>query len=178
LRANQVPATLFINDRWADANRATLLDLAADPLFEIANHGTEHRPLSVSGAEVYGIEGTSDPAGVIAEVGDNQASLAEAIGEPPAYFRAGTAYYDEIAVEIANDMGLEVVGFDILGDAGATFSADQVAGALRDASAGSIALLHMNHPGSGTAAGIEQAVADLRGRGFEFVTLSEFPLAE
>jgi peptidoglycan/xylan/chitin deacetylase (PgdA/CDA1 family) len=40
-----VPATLFVNARWIEANPRQFRQLAADPLFEIANHGTEHRPL-------------------------------------------------------------------------------------------------------------------------------------
>src|SRR5262249_45224881 len=49
LRRHEVPATLFLNSRWIDANPAAFRLLAAEPLFEIANHGTRHRPLSVTG---------------------------------------------------------------------------------------------------------------------------------
>src|SRR5580692_5551571 len=40
LRRREVPATLFLNSRWIDANPAAFGRLAAEPLFEIANHGT------------------------------------------------------------------------------------------------------------------------------------------
>jgi hypothetical protein len=49
LRRERVPATLFINARWIEANPRKFRQLAANPLFEIANHGTAHRPLSVTG---------------------------------------------------------------------------------------------------------------------------------
>ena len=45
----QIPETLFINGRWIDANPALFRQLAANPLFEIANHGMLHRPASTSG---------------------------------------------------------------------------------------------------------------------------------
>lgn len=87
-------------------------------------------------------------------------------------FRSGTAYYDEVAVELANALGYEIVNFDILGDAGATYSSRQVANALLRAEAGSIALLHMNQPTSGTAEGVREAVPLLKARGYEFVLLT------
>jgi peptidoglycan/xylan/chitin deacetylase (PgdA/CDA1 family) len=50
----RVPATLFINARWIKANPRNFRQLAADPLFEIGNHGIEHRALSVIGRSAYG----------------------------------------------------------------------------------------------------------------------------
>lgn len=177
LRREQVPATLFVNARWIDANPAAAAELADDPLFELDNHGTRHRPLSVTGRSAYGITGTASVDEVIDEVLGNQHRLTELTGRAPATFRSGTAHYDEVAVEVVSQLGLEVAGFDVLGDAGGTFSAGQVAAALTGAAAGSIALLHLNQPGSGTAAGVEQAVPALRSRGLEPVRLSAYPLA-
>lgn len=48
LVTEKIHATLFINARWIDANPATFRALAANPLFEIENHGYEHRPLSMN----------------------------------------------------------------------------------------------------------------------------------
>ena len=59
LEKEEVPATLFINARWIEPNRAWFDRLAANPLFEIANHGQRHKPASVTGKSVYGIEGTN-----------------------------------------------------------------------------------------------------------------------
>jgi peptidoglycan/xylan/chitin deacetylase (PgdA/CDA1 family) len=177
LVAEQIPATLFLNKRWIDANEDLVVQLAGEPLFELANHGTEHRPLSIGGRSAYGLTGTADPAGVIEEVVINQRTITDLTGQVPAYFRSGTAHYDEVAVQIVHDLGLEVVGFDVLGDAGATFNAAQVAAAFDAAQPGSIALLHMNHPAGQTAEGVRAAVPALRERGFSFVRLSDYPLA-
>jgi len=68
LRSLHVPATLFINARWIDANPETFIELDADPLFEIGNHGMEHKPCSVNGRSVYGIEGTGNAGEVVLEI--------------------------------------------------------------------------------------------------------------
>jgi peptidoglycan/xylan/chitin deacetylase (PgdA/CDA1 family) len=176
LVAEEIPATLFLNQRWINANEDVVVQLADNPLFELANHGTEHRPLSVSERTVYGIDGTGSPARVIDEVLDNQETMQSLSGTTPVFFRAGTAYYDEVAVRIVGDLGLEVVGFDVLGDAGGTFTADQVSSALSAAEPGSIALLHMNQPAGGTAAGVRAAVANLRQAGFSFARVGDYDL--
>ena len=64
-------------------------------------------------------------------------------GKRPRLYRSGTAFYDEVAVEIANLLGHQVAGFSILGDAGATFSATEVTAALLKAVPGDIALLRI-----------------------------------
>jgi peptidoglycan/xylan/chitin deacetylase (PgdA/CDA1 family) len=174
LRRERVPATLFLNARWIDANRRELEQLAADPLFEIANHGTKHRPLSVTGRSAYGIPGTRGVAQMIDEVSVNQRLITRLTDSAPAFFRSGTAYYDDVAVRAVNDLGLQVVNYDVLGDAGATYSAAQVADAMLTSKPGSIVLAHMNRPDSGTAEGIGTALPTLSRRGFRFVRLSEY----
>jgi peptidoglycan/xylan/chitin deacetylase (PgdA/CDA1 family) len=174
LQRKRVPATLFINARWIEANPRKFSQLAADPLFEIANHGTEHRPLSVTGRSVYGIAGTASVTEVIDEVAVNQRLIIKLTGAAPAFFRSGTAYYDDVAVRVVSDLGLRVVNFNVLGDAGATFSAVQVVAAMLSSTPGSIILAHMNRPDHGTAEGIHAALPKLRRRGFRFVHLSEY----
>lgn len=176
LRQEQVPATLFINARWIDPNRTEFDRLAADPLFEIANHGFRHRPASVNGKSVYGINGTKSVSELVDEIEQNAIRIKELTGRPPRFYRSGTAYYDEIAVRIAHELGEQVAGFSVLGDAGATYSREQVRKALLGAAPGSIIIVHMNHPGGGTADGIIDAIPELRKRGFRFVRLSEMDL--
>lgn len=171
LRDANVPATLFMNERWIVENEIIFMELAGDPLFQIENHGTEHRPLSVNGGEAWGIAATASVAEVFAEIMENDETVRALTGNDMTLFRSGTAFYDEVAVELANALGYEVVNFDILGDAGATFSSEQVKNALLRANSGSIALLHMNQPTSGTANGVMEAVPLLQEQGFEFVPL-------
>ena len=176
LAQEQIPATLFINARWIDANPELFRRLAANPLFEIANHGMWHKPASTSGRSIYGIAGTKDAKELVDEIELNARKIEAITGKRPLLYRSGTAYYDELAVEIATALGHQVVGYSILGDAGATFSATQVTTALLKAVPGDIALLHMNHPESGTGAGIMATVPELKRRGFRFVRMSDYPL--
>lgn len=173
LSANHIPATLFINARWIDSNPEIFIRLASNPLFEIANHGTAHKPLSIEGKSIYGIHGTASAEEVIAEIEGNNQKIKKLTGIRPAFFRAGTAYYDEQAVAIARTLGMEIGGFSILGDAGATFSPPKVAQQLIGAHSGDIVLLHMNHPEGGTREGIIEGVNALLKEGFSFVRLSD-----
>jgi peptidoglycan/xylan/chitin deacetylase (PgdA/CDA1 family) len=172
----QIPATLFVNGRWIDANPELFRQLAANPLFEIANHGVHHRPASVSGRSVYGIAGTRNIDEVVEEIELNARRIEATSGIRPKLYRSGTAYYDEIAVQIAQELGHDVAGYSLLGDAGATWNASRVTAALLKAAPGDIVLLHMNHPEAGTGVGVMAAVPELQRRGFRFVRMSDYPL--
>ena len=171
-----VAATLFINSRWIDENYSAFMELAKNSLFEIENHGAQHKPLSVSGKSAYDIPGTKSVQEVTDEVKPSGDRIYELTGKRPKFFRAGTNYYDEIAVEIVNDLGEDAVGYSILGDAGATYSAAQIKKACLNAKPGSIIIFHMNHPEKETAEGVMQVVPALRAKGFRFVKLEDYPL--
>lgn len=173
LRTRKVPATLFLNARWIDANRAHFERLASDPLFEIANHGTRHRPLSVSGRSAYGIAGTRDAGEVYDEVAGNRDKLTALLGHPPRFFRSGTAYCDDVAARIVADLGERFAGFSVNADAGATFTPAQVRRSALTATAGSVVIGHMNHPAGGTAEGMARALPGLLAAGHRFVRLSD-----
>lgn len=173
LQQNRIPATLFINARWIDTNPDIFARLASDPLFEIANHGTAHRPLSMNGRSVYNIRGTDSAEAVRAEVEGNNAKITALTGKRPAFFRSGTAYYDEEAVKIARSLGVDIAGFAIVADAGATLGADEVARRIEGAKPGDIVIAHMNHPESGTREGVTAAIRKLQQQGFRFVRLSD-----
>lgn len=171
----QIPATLFINARWIKPNMAAFKRLSANPLFEIGNHGYQHKPASVNGRSVYGITGTKSVAALVDEIEMNAQKIESLTGKRPLFYRSGTAYYDEVSVQIAQELGSEVAGFSVLGDAGATYSRQQVKQALLSATSGDIVILHMNHPESGTAEGLIDAIPELKRRGFRFVQLSDIP---
>jgi peptidoglycan/xylan/chitin deacetylase (PgdA/CDA1 family) len=173
LRRREVPATLFLNSRWIDANPSAFGRLAGEPLFEIANHGTRHLPLSVTGRSAYGIGGTRNAGEVYDEVARNQAKLRRLLGIPPRLFRAGTGYCDDVAARIVTAMGDRLVSFSVNGDGGATFTPGQVRSTVTAAPGGSIVICHMNHPESGTAQGIAASVPYLLARGYRFARLSD-----
>ncbi len=171
LISQQIPATLFLNKRWIDANPGRAAQLAANPLFELANHGVAHKPLSVTGRAAYEIPGTGSPQEAADEVWANHERLTALLGKPPRFFRAGTAHYDDVAVAIVNELGERPVGFSINADYGATASAAQVQNAMKAGAPGAISLAHMHRPNSGTAAGMTAALPALRSAGFTFVHL-------
>lgn len=176
LRQQNVPATLFINSRWIDANYSTFIALSKIPLFEIENHGFQHRPLSVNGKSAWGIRGTRNAGEVVDEVLGNDRKIQQLTGRKPKFFRSGTAYYDEVAVKIVNELWEQAAGFNVLGDAGATYTAQQVKNACLNAGPGSIIICHMNHPEKETFEGLKQVIPELKRRGFRFVKLENYPL--
>ena len=164
-----VPATLFVNLRWIEANPDVVKDLLTEPRFELGNHGTRHIPLSVTGREAYGIAGSASASEAVAEVWECHQRLAELLGAPPRFFRSGTAHYDDVGVAIATALGGTPLGFSLNGDAGATFPAATVRSEVRSARPGGIVIAHFNRPDSGTAKGMLAAVDDLMAEGVEFV---------
>ena len=115
-------------------------------------------------------------AELVDEIEGNARKIKEMSGVRTKYYRSGTAYYDEVAVKVSERLGHAVIGFSILGDAGATYNRIQVKSALLMARPGDIAILHMNHPEGETAEGVIAAVPELKRLGFRFVKLSEYEL--
>lgn len=167
-----IPAGVFVNARWIDANPGAVEKLVATGLIDIGNHGTTHRPLSVTGRSAYGINGTTDVGAAVDEVLGCQEKLTAITGQPPRWFRSGTAHYDEVAVEIVREIGAIPVGFSVNGDAGATASAPAVAAALRGARPGDIVIAHANRPGRSTFEGFARALPGLIAGGTRFVRLT------
>ena len=173
LISRQVPFTAFLTSRWVEANPDLTDRLAACPTVEIANHGTSHLPLSVTGASAYGIPGTADAGEVWDEIMGNQIALTERTGRAPRFFRPGTAHWDDVALAIAARLGLRAAGFSINGDGGATFPADTVEAEVRRAGPGDVVISHMNQPAADTGAGYLAAVPAMLAEGAVFLTLSD-----
>ena len=176
LEKENIPATLFVNARWIDTNLETFKTLATNPLFEIGNHGLLHKPASVDGSSAYGIKGTENIGELVDEIELNARKIESITNKRPKYYRSGTAYYDDVAVKVANKLKHQVIGFSILGDAGATYTAKKVEEAFLTAKKGEIAIVHFNHPESQTREGMIRAIEKLKADGFKFVKLSAYPL--
>jgi len=175
LVAEEIPATLFVNARWIDKNPETFKVLAGNPLFDIENHGLHHLPASVNGRSAYGLKGTASVGALVEEVGVEKLQIAKLTGVSPSYFRSGTAYYDEVAVKVIHQLGQKIAGFSVLGDAGASYTAEQIERTLSLVQANDIIIAHMNHPERQTAEGFIPALRKLKEQGFRFVTLRDAP---
>lgn len=170
----KVPATLFIGGQWIEENQETFINLSNNPIFEIANHGYVHEPLSITGNTAYDIQGTENVEEVFDEIYKNQVLIKELTGDAPKYFRSGTAHYDDVAIEIIDELGLRAVNYNVLGDAGGTFSKSQISETFETAEKGSIFLFHMNQPHTDIGSGVKEGVRILKEKGFEFVQLGEY----
>ncbi|GAA4380903.1 polysaccharide deacetylase family protein [Paeniglutamicibacter cryotolerans] len=173
LRRHQVPATLFINSRWAQANRKLTAELVADPLFEIANHGTVHRPLSVNGRAAYKIPGTTSVGAAYDEVMRNQKYLQSEFGATSRFFRSGTAHFDVASASLTRKLGLIPMNFTVNLDGGATLPASAVRRAALGMRRGDVGIGHFNRPGGDTAEGIAGALPRMLDSGIRFVRLDK-----
>ncbi len=179
LRREKVPATLFFTARWIETHPTIARDLARDPLFEIEDHGTAHRPCSVSGRAAYHIRGTRNAGEAFDEITGGRDAIVD-LGAPlPRFYRPATGFFDDVCVDIARALALVPVGFAVNGDGGSGYSREDVRHAITSAPSGAVVLLHMNHPRGQTAEGVRDAVTELSRRGVSFVLLRQmFPASE
>jgi len=174
LKAENIPATIFLSGEWIDKNRVEAEYLAKEELFSIQNHGELHRPLSFSGNSAYGIDGTLSPIDALLEVEFNAERIRGLTGKKPRYYRPGTGWYEEEAKELIEEKGYKIIEFDIVsGDYTGKSSAGFIMSKILKAGNGSIVLMHLNHPDWNTKEGLELAVPELRRRGYRFVKIEE-----
>ncbi len=171
-----IPATLFVCGDWIDRNTAILKKLAANPLFEIANQGLAHKPCSVNGKSAEDMAGTRSVDEVFTEIEKNARKIESITGILPQYYRAGTGYYDEVAVRIVNALGYEAVGSNIRLPEGTELTRDNVLEAMANPAAGAIAILNSGALSRTVSSGVLESIHKLRAKGYKFVKLSDFPL--
>jgi len=164
LEAMRVPATVFVSGGWALRERAALVELARNPLIEIANHSFTHPHLT-----------RIPEPGIREELVRTQEAIAAVTGRVPTLFRPPYGEYDARVLHVAAEVGLTTVEYDLPSgdpDPRATVRS-LVEWVLRSARPGSIVVMHINHPRFPTAEALPAIVAGLRARGFELVTVSE-----
>ena len=173
---NDIPVSFFISRRWSLKNPENLnYIIKKGKNIEILNHGTQHIPLSSKGDSLYGIIGTNGLKEIYNEVEISACFFCEKIGNKPKFFRPGTAYGDEIAVQFVQSMGYKVISYSVLGDAGASFSAEKITKNITTSNSGDIILLHFNHPESDVCTAVSMAISLIKERGnTSFGKISEF----
>lgn len=177
LRKEQIPATLFVTGIWIEKNKETFAELAKDPLFEIENHGLMHRLCSTEGKTKYGVHATRNLGDVIDEMELCARRIAQLTGRRPIFFRSATAYTDELAIKVAERLGMEVVSYDILaGDAMKASGKTMSRNILNGARHGAVVIMHFNHPELQEKQALELAVPELRRRGYNFIKLEDFSI--
>jgi len=178
LRQEKIPATLFLSGLWIDANPDKVKELAADPLFEIENHGLTHHPCAIDGETKFGIKGTSGVNQAVDEIELNARKIEWMTSFKPLYYRSATATTDEGCSTIAHHLNETIVSYDLL-------SGDAVSGTpkgvikenlVRGAKDGAIVIMHMNHPEWNGYEALKEALPAWQAQGFTFVKLNMHPL--
>ena len=174
LEQDSIPATIFVTGKWLTRNRAAFAELRARPdLFEIEDHGARHLPAVDFPIQVYGLQAAGSPAAVLQEARGGSQAIAAAGGAAPHWFRGATAKYDASAMALIRGLGLEIAGYSLNGDQGASLPAAQVARRIAAAADGDVILTHINQPHRPAGAGVVAGIAALRARGVIFVRLED-----
>ena len=178
LRKEKVPATLFVTGRWIDENFVSFLNLSRDTLFEIENHGLNHKPCSIDGESEYGIHGTADVADAYDEIEANARKIEALTKYKPRFYRSATAFIDEACARMAGQLGITAISFQVLSGDAVPFTpaADIIENVLKGSTPGAIIIMHMNHPEWYTYEAMLKIIPALRQMGYKFVKLNSFPL--
>jgi peptidoglycan/xylan/chitin deacetylase (PgdA/CDA1 family) len=178
LNAEKINATLFITGSWIDANFNTFLELSRDSLFEIENHGLNHKPCSIVGESEYGIHGTANAEEAFDEIEGNARKIEAITMHKPKYFRSATAFIDEACARMAAELGITAVSFQVLSGDAIAFSPDSVIiqNVLKNIRPGAIVIMHFNHPKWHTFEAMQKIIPQLRKQGYQFVKLRDCEL--
>ena len=178
LRKEQIPATLFVTGKWIDANYNTFLELSKDKLFEIENHGLNHKPCSVDGESEYGIKGTPDVPDAFDEIEANERKIELITGRRPMFFRSATAFTDEACAKIARQLNVTMISFDVLSGDAVPFTPVKVIeqNVLTNVKPGALIIMHFNHPKWNTFEALEKIIPALKKQGYSFAQLKDYPL--
>jgi peptidoglycan/xylan/chitin deacetylase (PgdA/CDA1 family) len=158
LRDTRTPATLFVSGRWAENHQSIVKELAANPLFEIANHSYIHPHMLEMPAERQEHE-----------LLWTQQILLTLTGKLPRFFRPPYGEMNDDLIKRAAALGLRTVEFDFpSGDPDKKVTKERmVKWVLAKARPGSIVVMHMNRNGWHTGEALPDIIAGLRAKGFE-----------
>ena len=184
LRAERVPATFFAGGKWMRSHPERAMQLIADPLFEVGNHGWTHGNLRVLTGAVMEDQILWTQA-EYEQLRQQLAARARARGVSeteidqvpplPFVFRFPYGACSPESLATTARLGLTAVQWTLVsGDAAPTKSAAMlVRTTLEGARPGAIVIMHANGRGHGTAQAVPEIVRGLRQRGFRFVTVSD-----
>lgn len=171
---NRLPATIFVTQRWIRTNRGVFETMLKNPdLFEIEDHGAMHVPAVDRPMRIYGIKAAGSAEAVRAEVAGGADAILEASGRHAGWFRGATAKYTPSAIAEIRGMGLQVAGYSLNGDGGATFSAHLAEKSVAAAKDGDVVIAHINQPGRSSGGGVVKGILALKAKGYRFVKLAD-----
>ncbi len=180
LKKENIPATIFVTGRWIDDNYPAFVRLSKEPLFEIENHGLNHRPCSLDGQSAYGIKGTAGPGEAFDEIEANERKIEQITGRRPLFYRTGTAYINEACTRLAAELNVKVISYDVLSGDAIPYTAIAVItrNVLTHIKPGAIVIFHINHPEWNTYESLLKIIPALKKSGYSFARLETYPVIE
>lgn len=171
LKQSQTPATFFLTGMWAEQYPQQARALAQNSLFEIANHSYDHPGFS---QPCYGLASIPEAAKK-QNMALAQRAIARVTGVTPQFFRFPGGCAAASDVKLAEQLGMRVVHWDVIGgDVNQPNAAQVVSHSTAGVQGGSIIVLHVSGghaPMTGKA--LPQIIRTLKARGYQFVTLSQ-----
>jgi len=166
-------ATFFLTGMWMQLFPKETRALAQNPLFELASHS--YADTSYDG-DCYGLPKIPDSQD-IKDIEITQQLLSDATGQWNRYFRFPGGCFSQTDLGIvANQAKLTVVHWDVSGQDGFNQNVRQIVDTVvGQTQNGSIIVLHLNGAPTApkTADALPQIIAELKDKGFVFVTISE-----
>ena len=181
LRQHEIRATFYAGGKWLRSHPEKAMQLMADPLFEIGNHGWRHRNMR----RLNGREAEQEVLWTQAQyvlLRQELEAKAKAVGlrlpelapVPPSYrFPFGDCSPENL--KLLQQLKLPAVQWSIVtGDPAPAQDAKAIATAvLGQAKPGSIVIAHANGKGWHTAEALPLFIPALEQQGYRFVTVSE-----
>lgn len=159
----RIPATFFLTGDFMETYPDIARTIARTSFFEMGNH-TRHHP---------DLTGMSNAA-ICEEITRTQIIMEKITGRSGVLFRPPFGKTDDRVAQIAADAGLRTVLWDVATDdyAPGIRGEDIKRMVLTGVRSGSIVLLHMNGESKATGEVMPDIVAQLKKKGFRFVTVS------
>ena len=177
LRKRRIPTTFFVGGHWSLTHPGRFGEIAADPLFEIANHTWSHANLRTVDADRLKTEVLAPEAAFHAAVAGPICPRPDAVAPTrrSTLFRFPFGACDARSMAAVNDAGMAAIQWDVsTGDPSPLMGANAILEeTLRGVRPGSIVLAHANGRGFHTGEALPRLVDALEKRGYRFVTVSE-----
>ena len=172
LTATNTKATLFLTGLWIEAYHDDTVKLAANPLFELANHSYSHPSFD---GFCYGLP-QMGPDQNVQEVMKTQQLLFDITKKQNTLFRFPGGCYSKANLAQINSEKLKAIQWDDAGEDGFTTNTAMIENnVITHVQNGSIIVLHMNGSPTApvTADALPAIVTRLKEEGYQFVTVSE-----
>lgn len=163
VRSERLPVTIFVSGRWVEMHADVMEELAREPLVEFGDHSYDHPHMT-----------KLDRAQIGEEIDRTEAALA-VYGKRSVAFRPPFGSWSRRVLHVVQEKQLPTVTWDVVsGDPSVrTTAARMVKVVVGKSRPGSIIIFHINGRGHKTAEALPEILRGLRGRGFQFVSLSE-----